>query len=166
MALSMYDPSSITINIAGFVVEDVESGTFVKVSKDEPTFSSVTSTDGITYRRRSSSKSYTIELTLSSVSKTSRLLQYLLIADQTTTVAKFPLFIKDTSGSSQFFSTTCWIEREPDLIFADSVVPRTWVIKATEGVTVFGDSYGATSLIEGILDGIISEIPSLAGVIF
>jgi len=165
MPFSMYDPTSVTINILGIIVEDVESGTFVRVSKDAQTFSSSVSTDGVQYRRRNSSKSYTIELTLSSVSKTSKILQYFLIADQTTTVAKFPLFIKDTSGSSLFFSTTCWIEAQPDLIFGDSVVPRTWIIRASEGVVSFGDSYGASSIAEDIINTLVAEIPSLAGLI-
>lgn len=165
MALSIYDPTSIIINVAGITVEDVQAGTFVRVSKDAPTFSSSTSTDGKQSRRRNSSKSYTVELTLSSVSKTNRILQYFLIADQSSTVAMFPMFIKDASGSSLFFATSCWIEQQPDLIFADTVVPRTWIIKSTEAVVVFGDSYGASSVAEDIIRTLVSEIPSISGFI-
>lgn len=89
----------------------------------------------------------------------------MLIADQATTVAKFPILIKDTSGSSLFAAATCWIEGQPDLTFSDQVVPRVWTIKATEAVISYGDSYGSSSGLEDILNVVSGSLPSIAGIV-
>lgn len=165
-SLAMYDPTSVLVYLADIVqVEDVMDGTFIQIAKDTQTFTSTTSTDGQVYRKRSSNNNYTVTLTLSSTSKTSRYLQYMLLADQLTSVAKFPLFIKDTGGSTLFHATTCWIEQQPDVTFSQQVVARTWTIKATGCTLVYGDNYGSSSILEDVLGGIISDLPSLTGLL-
>lgn len=166
MALALYDPSSVVILLADIIaVEDVSEGTFVRIVKDTQTFTSTTSTDGEVYRKRSSNTNYTLTLTLTSSSKTNRILQYFLIADQVTSLGKFPVLIKDTSGSSLFSAFTCWIESQPEMTFSDNVRAMVWTIKATEAVVVYGDSYGNSSTTEDIVNGIVSSIPSLDGLI-
>lgn len=166
MAYAMYDPSSVYIQIAGVIpVEDVTDGTFVEVTKDSDLFSNVVSSDGKVYRMKIPGDTYTVTLSLQSVSTSSEILEYLMIADQTTGVAKFPLIIKDTSGSSLFFATTCWVQSQPTLSFSDNVEARVWTIKATGVSIVFGNSYGSSSTSEDIVKGIIGSIPSLAGII-
>lgn len=166
MPLATYDPSKVLILLADIIaVEDVMEGSFVQITKDLPVFTSAVSTDGKMYRKRSSSTSYTVSLTLSSTSKTNKVLQYMLIADQLTTVAKFPILIKDTGGSSLFSASTCWIENQPDLTFSDQVVPRVWQIRATEAVISYGDNYGSSSSAEDIGNLVIGSLPSLAGLL-
>lgn len=165
MALALYDPSSVVIYIAGISLEDVAEGTFVRISKDTQTFSSSTSTDGQVYRKRSSSASYTLTLSLTSSSKSNRVLQYLLIADYATSLGTFPILIKDTSGSSLFFSTNGWIESQPDMNFDQGVRTLTWTIRCLSPTITYGDSYGSSSTGEDIVQGIISSIPSLTGLL-
>lgn len=166
MAYAMYDPSSVYVFLAGLMqLEDVTDGTFIEVTKDSDLFSNTVTSDGKVYRMKIPGDTYTVTLSLQSVSKSSKVLQYLMIADQTTGVAKFPLIIKDTSGSSLFFATSCWVQSQPTLSFADNVEARVWTLKAT-GVTIsFGDSYGASSTEEDILNGVIGSLPSLAGLL-
>jgi hypothetical protein len=167
MPLAMYDPTSVLMYIAdAILVEDVMDGSFIQIVKDTQVFTSETSTDGEIYRKRSSNNNYTVTLTLSATSMTSRILHYLLIADLETSVAKFPLFIKDTSGSTLFHATTCWIESQPNITFSQRVEPRTWIIKAT-GITtlVYGDNYGESSIPEDIVSSLLGTIPSLTGLI-
>lgn len=166
MALAMYDPSSVYINAAGVIeVEDVSEGTFIEINKDAAIFKSVVSTDGRTYRVKVPNDNYTVTISLSSSSKSSRVLQYLMVADHTTGLAQFPLFIKDTSGSSFFFATSCWIESQPGMSFSNTTEARVWTIKATQAVISFGDSYGPSSLLEDTVNGIISSLPVLKGLI-
>ena len=166
MSLATYDPSSVVIYLADVIlVEDVMDGTFIQITKDTQTFTSTTSTDGQVYRKRNSNDNYTVSITLSSTSKTSRILQYFLIADVTTSVAKFPLFIKNTGGSTLFHATTCWIENQPDVVFSQQVVPMVWTIKATGCTLVYGDNYGASSILGDIVGSLVSDLPSLQGLI-
>lgn len=166
MALASYNPAEVVMYLADILqVDDVMDGTFIQISKDTQVFSSSTSTDGQVYRRRNSNNNYTITLTLSSSSRSSRVLQYLLIADQTTSIAKFPVFIKDMSGSTLFHATTCWIEQQPDIVFSQQVSARAWIIKATGCTLAYGDSYGRSSVGEDALDLVVGSIPSIAGLI-
>lgn len=166
MAYAMYDPSSVYVNVAGVIqLEDVTDGTFIEVTKDSDNFSNIVSADGKVYRMKIPGDTYTVTISLQSVSTSSEVLEYLMIADQTTGVGKFPLMIKDTSGSSLFFATTCWVQSQPTLSFSDNVEARVWTIKATGVSIVFGNSYGSSSTSEDIVKGIIGSIPSLAGLI-
>lgn len=166
MALAMYDPSSVYINAAGVIeVEDVSEGTFIEITKDAALFSSVVSTDGKTYRVKIPNDNYTVTISLSSSSKSSKVLQYLSVADQFTGLAQFPLFIKDISGSSFFFATSCWIESQPTMSFSNSTSALVWTIKATQAVISFGDNYGSSSAVDDVINGIIASLPSLKGLI-
>lgn len=166
MALAMYDPSSVYINAAGVIdIEHVSEGTFIEINKDAAVFSSIVSTDGKTYRMKIPNDNYTVTISLSGSSKSSKVLQYLMVADQATGLAQFPLFIKDNSGSSFFFATSCWVESQPTLSFSNGVEARVWTIKATQAVISFGDSYGSSSTIDDIVNGIIASLPSLKGLI-
>ena len=165
MALATYDPSAVMIYLAGVAVEDVMDGTFVRIAKDSQVFTSVTSTDGQVYRKRSSSTSYTLSITLSSSSKTNKVLQYFLIADQLTSLGKFPLMIKDGSGSSLFFATTFWIEQQPDMVFSEDVRAMPWTIRCTGSTISFGDNYDPSSLTDDALNVVVGSIPSLAGLL-
>lgn len=164
--IAHYDPSAVIILIAGVIpVESVVNGTFVEIEKDLQTFTSVKSTDGQIYRTMNADTSYTLTLSLSSVSDSNAILEYLLYADQLTQLAKFPILIKDTSGSSLFFSTTCWIEDQPILQFSDNVEARRWTIKCAEGGLHFGDNYGASAIGEDSLRFITSALPILDGLL-
>ena len=77
----------------------------------------------------------------------------------------FPILIKDNSGSSLFYSTTCWIEDVPTMQFSDTVEARNWTIKCAEGGVFFGDNYGASSIGEDVFDTLVSAIPVLDGLI-
>lgn len=52
--------------------------------------------------------------------------------------AKFPIFIKDSSGDTLLFSPTAWIENEPDSMFANELNTRTWAFKAANCVAIVG----------------------------
>jgi len=166
MAYAMYDPSSVYVFIAGLLqVEDVTDGTFIEVTKDSDLFNTTVSADGQVYRMKTPGNTYTVTLSLQSVSKSSEVLQYLSVADQLTGVAMFPLIIKDTKGSSLFFATSCWVQSQPTLSFSQNVEARVWTIKATGVTTVFGNNYGASSTSEDIANGIIGAIPNLSGLL-
>lgn len=166
MALASYNPAEVVMFLADIIqIDDVMDGTFIQISKDTQVFSSSTSTDGQVYRRRNSNSNYTITLTLTSSSRSSRVLQYFLIADQTTSIAKFPIFIKDMSGSTLFHATTCWVEQQPDIIFSEQVSARTWIIRATGTTLAYGDNYSRSSITDDTLSVVVGSIPSIAGLI-
>ena len=166
MAYAMYDPSSVYVFLAGVMqVEDVTDGTFIEITKDSDLFNTTVSSDGQVYRMKVPGNTYTVTLSLQSVSTSSQILQYLSVADQTTGVAMFPLIIKDTKGSSLFFATSCWVQSQPSLSFSEEVEARVWTIKATGVTIVFGNNYGSSSLTEDIINGLVGSIPNLSGIL-
>lgn len=166
MALAVYNPSAVVILLADVLpVEDVATGTFVQITKDIQTFSTTKTSDGIPSRIMNADGGYTVNLTLTATSRTNAYLEYLLYADQLTQIAKFPILIKDNSGSSLFTSTTCWIEDIPSLEFGDTVGVRPWKIRCADGIIHFGDNYGKSSFDEDVVNTVISALPILEGLI-
>lgn len=167
MALGNYDPSQVVILLAGVIpVEYVAEGTFVDITKDSPIFVTSNSTDGDTYRTKVADTTWSVDLTLSSFSNTNAVLQKLMLADQLAPISMtFPLLIKDTSGSSFFFATDCWVEKPPKMSFAQNDGNRQWSIKCSNTGVYFGDNIGTATTEQEILDYITASLPILKGIL-
>ena len=165
MAVKMYDPSAVSILLAGVLpITGVAEGSFVSVAKDTPYYTTSKSTDGQVYRTFQNDNTFTIKITLASSSESNGWFDKLLKADVITQKGIFPLFIKDMSGSSFFYSTSSWIEAEPNLVFADNVEALEWTIRSSQGLINYGGNDGEASLEEDILNTVISALPVLSGV--
>lgn len=165
MAVKMYDPSAVSILLAGVLpITGVAEGTFVSVAKDTPYYTTSKSTDGQVYRTFQNDNTFTVKITLASSSESNGWFDKLLKADVITQKGIFPLFIKDNSGSSFFYSTSSWIEVEPSLVFADDVEALEWTIRSSQGLINYGGNDGKASLEEDILNTVTSALPILSGV--
>lgn len=163
MALGNYDPTQVIILLAGVIpVEYVAEGTFISASRDTNVFTTTISTDGQVYRTKVPDSTYTVEITLSSFSPTNGLLSKLSVADALAPVAvTFPLLIKDTSGSSLFFSTDSWVETTPTMAFGTTDTNRVWKIKCNGAGVYYGDNKNSSEQeIESILT---TALPILKG---
>lgn len=157
-----YIPEAVNCLIAGFIpIEGFVDGTFISVDKDEMPFTSVRMPDGTIARKYTNSKTYTITITLHNGSETNNLLTKMWQVDELTQMGKFPLLIKDQSGSDLLFSTESWIESIPSLTKSNGIDSRVWVIKSAYAVINIGGNEEQSGLIGDIVNIATSALPGL-----
>lgn len=158
-----YCPESVNCLIAGLIpIEGFVDGTFITVDKDEMPYSSVRMPDGTVSRKYNNSQTYTITITLHNGAETNNLLTKLWQVDELTQRGKFPLLIKDQSGSDLLFSTESWIEGIPSLTKSNAIDSRVWVIKSAFATINVGGNEEVSSLIQDITNIAISALPGLS----
>lgn len=158
-----YVPESVNCLIAGLIpIEGFVDGTFITVDKDEMPYSSVRMPDGTIARKYNNSQTYTITITLHNGAETNNLLTKMWQVDEITQRGKFPLLIKDQSGSDLLFSTESWIEGIPSLTKSNAIDSRVWVIKSAFATINVGGNEEASSLIQDITNIAISALPGLS----
>lgn len=167
MSLATYSPEDVTVLIAGIrPLTGYLDGTFITITKDLIPFESARTADGRVARKYNRDQVYTVVINLHSTSEDNDFLTKVWQIDEATLRGKFPLLIKDTKGSSLFFSTTAWIESPPIMEFSSTTVtPRTWIIKATQSVINFGGNLEASSAIEDLVNVVVSAAPILEGLL-
>lgn len=165
-SLATYIPESVTFLVAGFIpVTGFVDGTFIDVSKDLSPFSSARTSDGMVARMYNNDQTYTITLTIHCMSESNNLLTKLWQLDEITQRGKFPLLIKDNSGSDLLFSTTTWIEGLPTMSKSNGVDGRTWVLRSSQASINIGGNGEPSDLIQDITNLAISAIPAIEGII-
>lgn len=164
--LATYSPEDVNILVAGVVpITGLAAGTFLKISKNLQPFTTQRTSDGQVARLRNNDQTYTITLTLHSTAESNDILTKLSAIDQLLLKGKFPLFIKDLKGTSFFFSTTTWIESEPDQDFADSITERVWVLRSSQAVTNIGSNVEASGVMDDLINTMISAAPAFGGIL-
>lgn len=160
--IASYCPDIVTVLVAGFIkVDGFVDGTFVQIDKDEMPYSSVRMPDGTVARKHSDSQTYTITITIHSASTANDLFTKLWQLDELTQMGKFPLMIKDQSGTDLLFSTESWIESIPSMIKSNTIDPRTWVIKSAYSVVNIGSNEEPSTLVNDIVNIAASALPGL-----
>lgn len=157
-----YVPESVNCLIAGLIpITGFVDGTFISVDKDEMPYSSVRMPDGTIARKYNNSQTYTITITLHNGAETNNLLTKLWQVDEITQRGKFPLLIKDQSGSDLLFSTESWIEGIPSLTKSNAIDSRVWVIKSAYAQINIGGNEEVSSLLNDITNIAVSALPGL-----
>lgn len=157
-----YCPESVNCLIGGIIpVEGFVDGTFISVDKDEMPYSSIRMPDGTVARKKNTSQTYTITITLHNGAETNNLLTKMWQIDELTDRGKFPLLIKDQSGSDLLFSTESWIEGIPSLTKSNAIDSRVWVIKSAYAVINIGGNESPSDLINDIVNIAASALPGL-----
>lgn len=166
MALQHYSPEDVTVLLLGIKpIEGFSEGTFIKISKDVPSYTTSRSSDGKIARKYDNDDTYTITLTLMSTSPSNEVLDAWFKADRITRVAKLPIIIKDQLGSTLFTSTTTWIESPADVDFGTTITDRVWTLRSSQAVLINGGNEDATELVEDLANLIIGSLPILEGIL-
>ena len=161
-----YIPESVVILVAGFIpLEGYVDGTFVEISKDVLPFTARRTADGTVSRLYNNDQTYTIRITLHSGSGSNDLLTKLWQLDEITQRGKFPLLIKDGSGTDLFHSTTTWIEEVPSIVKSNAVEERTWVLRSSQATINVGGNMNPSSLLNDIRNIATSALPILEGIL-
>jgi hypothetical protein len=157
-SLRSYSPSDVTITVAGlYSVTGYAEGTFVKITKDTQQISTIRAMDGTVSRIKSPDTGWKIELTLAQSSSGNDILSTLWNVDKVTGMGKFPLMIKDGSGSTMFMAASAWIEDIPDIVFSNQLETRTWGFRATDVIAnIGGNGDGDLSSILGLSSSVLS----------
>jgi len=160
--LFSYIPESVNCLIGGIIpVEGFVDGTFISVDKDEMPYSSIRMPDGTVARKKNTSQTYTITITLHNGAETNNLLTKMWQIDELTDRGKFPLLIKDQSGSDLLFSTESWIEGIPSITKSNAIDSRVWVIKSAYALINVGGNEEESSLLQDITNIAASALPGL-----
>lgn len=166
MSIFNYCPDEVNVLLAGFInISGFVDGTFVDISKDVVPFSSVRTADGTVARMYNNDQTYTITLTLHCGSSSNDLLTKLWQLDEITQKGKFPLLIKDFSGSDLFFSTTTWIEGIPSISKSNGIDSRIWVLRSSQAVINVGGNTNPSGLLQDITNLAISSLPAIEGIL-
>ncbi|UAV84541.1 hypothetical protein PHB09_045 [Pseudomonas phage PHB09] len=145
-----YSPNDVTITIAGlYSVTGYAEGTFVRISKDTQQVTTTRAMDGTISRIKSPDTGWKIEITLAQSSSANDIFSTLWNVDKITGMGKFPMFIKDGSGTTMFTAGTAWIEDLPDIVFSNQMETRTWRFAATDVIVNIGgnDTNDLTSIL-------------------
>ena len=160
--IASYCPDIVDVLVAGFIkVDGFVDGTFVQIDKDEMPYSSIRMPDGTVARKYNNSQTYTLTITLHSAAEANNLFTKLWQLDELTQMGKFPLLIKDQSGSDLLFSTESWIEGIPSLTKSNAIDSRVWVIKSAYAVINVGGNEEESSLLQDITNIAASALPGL-----
>ncbi|MNF76583.1 hypothetical protein D3C84_587000 [compost metagenome] len=166
MSLFSYNPDTVDVLIAGFIpVKGFIDGTFISIDKDVQPSTAARTPDGTVARVKNNDATYTIQCTLHNGSESNDLLTKLWQLDEISQgKAKFPLLLKDQSGTDLFFSTTSWIEQVPALVKSTSIDSRTWTIRSAFAVINIGGNGEVSSLLEDIANSVFSAAGGLGNV--
>lgn len=157
-----YCPDQVNVLVAGFIpLTGFVDGTFISITKDIMPFTPKRTPDGSIARVHHNDQTYTIVITLHNGSESNDLLTKVWQLDEITRTAKFPLIIKDHSGSDLFFSATSWIESPAQIIKSSKVDERIWTIRSAQAFTNIGSNTDPSSLLEDIFNIATAAIPAL-----
>lgn len=161
-----YAPDEVNVVVAGFIpLNGFVDGTFIEISKDVPPFTSNTTSDGFVSRVYNNSPVYTLKITLIAASNSNQVMDKLWKIDQITQKGKFPIIIKDQSGSDLFFSTTAWIEDPPNMTKGTIIEGNVWTLKCSQAIINFGGNEEVSSLVDDLANAAIASLPILEGII-
>ncbi len=162
-----YIPEEVTVLLAGiYSVEGYVDGTFVSVSKDVTPFTSKRTPDGTIARVYNNDRTYTIDITVHNGSKANDFMTLLWRADEISNGrGKFPVLIKDHSGTDLFFCTTAWIEQIPSVVKSNGIDARTWTIRASGGTINVGNNTEVAGVVDDLINLAIGSLPALEGLL-
>lgn len=161
-SLLNYSPSDVSVTIAGlYSVTGFSEGTFIRITKDTQQVSVTRAMDGTIARVKSPDTGWKVEITLAQSSPANDVFSTLWNTDKVTGMGKFPLFIKDGSGSTMFMAGTAWVEELPDIVFSNSMETRTWRFAATDVlVNIGGNDKGDLGSILGLSASVLPVLES------
>lgn len=160
MRLWSYSPADVVILVGGlYRVEGLVEESFVEIEKDVEPYTSVSTPDGTIARKYNRNAEYTTRIKISSMSPSNDILTKLWQLDEITQRAKFPLMIKDTTGSGLFFSPTTWVQKPATLNFTGTQAENTWVLRSADGVINVGGNDDPSGLLEDIANIVVGSLP-------
>ena len=165
MAIANYCPDSVNCLAFGIPLNGFADGTFITIGKDRVPFGTTETADGQVARLYTNSQTYTISLTLHRGSPSNDVLTKLWQLDEVSQRGKWPLLIKDLSGSDLFFSTNTWIEGLPNMVQSTSFDTRTWILRSSSAVINIGSNADSSGILQDLFNLATGALPTLEGIL-
>ena len=138
--VSLIDPSEFKLNIIGVNVEGFTKGTFITVTRNDPTFSQKRSLKGKTQVRKNSKSFYTFKFTLDSGVSSNAWIHTLYKMQESYGIAfPIPVLFRDKTGTSTFFCKAAYFQ-EPEVSFGTDNTTREWSLICNEVSHVIGSN--------------------------
>ena len=124
---SLYNPGRVRVFWGGIPLLGFAPGTFLSITRDEPTWKTVRGTNGEVKRIKQSGKSGLIELTLRQSTFANRLLGVMHKVDEEASGIILPLAVADQSGGALAYAPEAFIDKyaalsygrdEPDIVWS------------------------------------------------
>jgi len=132
MSLQTYDPSEVTLILGAiYEVTSFSEDSLINLKKDEKFYETSVGALGTTERTHVPNQVYTLTISLSQTSPSNKILNLLSQVDNLTQNGIFPIFAKDSSGTSVFLCGLCRIEKPPEAKYEKGIVSREWQIRCT-----------------------------------
>lgn len=123
---SVYDPRRVLVTFGPVPLLGRAPGRSISGRRDVPTWSSVTGTNGEFVRRRSRTKSGTIEVTLRGTAPVNRPLGILAKVDEKHGNIFLLLAVTDTLNGGLLLGTKAYIETYPEMNYSTTEGDITW----------------------------------------
>lgn len=157
--ISLIDPSQLKLNIMGVNVEGFTKGTFVTVSKNDPTFTQKRSLKGKTQVRKNSNSFYSFNFTLDSGVSSNAWIHMIYQMQENYGIAfPVPVLFKDALGTSTFFCKAAYLQ-EPQATFGSDSTTREWTLICNDVTHVIGSNQQDDKIAD-----VISKIRAAIGI--
>ena len=148
MALALYSPEDVTILLGGiYKIEGLQEGSFLTISEPKNRWDTSVTADGSVTRTYNKDTTHSVSITLNSTADANSVFSSWALADGLLFGAMIPLLIRDTTGTSLFYSPMSWIEKVPETAFEDTVSSREWVIRTAGATHSIGGNEGSSGLL-------------------
>lgn len=129
MTIRTYSPEKIGVIVAGIPMHGFSENSICTIEYAADAFTMVVGADGEVGRSYNPDRSGTITITLKSDSDSNDVLSGLAIADAISLTGTFPVFVKDSNGTSIATASDAWIQKIPSAEHAREINEREWVIQ-------------------------------------
>lgn len=137
--MQTYDPLYVLFSFYGIPITGYADGSFVKVERDNESFTKMVGAGGEVARARSRSTGGKITFTLMATSPCNDLLTAVWQADELAGTGVGPCFGKDLNGTTVIMAPYAWVSKPPAVEFAKEIGTREWVLDcASVGMYVGG----------------------------
>jgi hypothetical protein len=130
-----YDPGRNVLVIGGVQIQGFGEGTFIKVSRKTPTFSTKVGAGGDVVRSKSRDRRGMIEITLLAASPSNDYLSALCVTDEQVDAgvgAVGPAFLKELNGTTVCAGPNAWVTQPADLERAAEAGMVTWTVEVAD----------------------------------
>lgn len=165
MSIANYSPDEVRCLAFGIPLTGFSNETFITITKDRVPYTTTETPDGTIARLYTNSQTYTIALTFHRGSTSNDVLTKLWQLDEITQRMKFPLLIKDLSGTDLFFSSTTWVEGIPSVVESSTFDTRTWVLRSSQAVINVGSNKDASGILQDLANLALGAASIIEGVI-
>ena len=134
-----YAAEKVVITVGGVILTGTTDGDFVTAKYDEDRYTAKAGADGEVGRSKTASRMGTIEIVLSSSSKSNDALSALFNLAQIGGIDNpVPVAVADLSGRDVAFCSNGWLKTTPDMVKGKEIGERTWVFQCADLTLNFG----------------------------